>query len=112
MNAGRVGKSLAALADRAASALGLRAVGVPALSAALALLPDAVEHSPNIRGLEGCQSDLAELRRQIQPHCDLVSDVGRRFARWFDDILKPVTEPLGDGVAVHRGADARVVVGF
>lgn len=88
MDTGRVGKSLAALADGAAPALGLRPVGVPALRAALALLPDAVEHSPNIGSLEGCQSDLAELRRQVQPHRDLVPDVGRRFAPRFDDILK------------------------
>src|SRR5262249_50863753 len=92
--------------------LGFWTVGVPALGAALALLANAVEHSPDVRRLERGQFRLAALWYQVPSHRDLVPDVGGRFARWFDDILKPVVQPLRDDVAVHRRADARVVVGF
>jgi hypothetical protein len=104
----RIRYPAAALTDRATAAFVLRPLGVLLLRAALALLPNAVEHAPNVRRLQRGEFDLAELRRQVQPHRDFVPDVGRGLARRCDNVLKPVVEPLGNGVAAHRRPDASV----
>jgi transposase InsO family protein len=63
-----------------------------ALGAALALLADAVEHSPDVRSLESGQFGLAEMGDQIQPYRDLAPDVGRRLRA----AAAPGTKLVGD----------------
>jgi hypothetical protein len=58
MNPGRVGKTLAALADRTAPPFAFWPIDIPSLCAALALLRNAVEHSPDICSLEYAQLHL------------------------------------------------------